>query len=80
VVIAAAFYMVDLSTVTTGQLDVVVLGLAALSILFMRDVRKSAIIVVLAVSIRSFFGVNPLVTTHMHQTDLRDCRQTLPHS
>jgi spermidine synthase len=63
VLIATAFFTANLSAVTTRQLDVVVLGLAALSILFMRDVRKSAIIVVLA-----------LVTTHMHQTDLVSIR------
>ncbi|HET7804418.1 MAG TPA: fused MFS/spermidine synthase [Pseudolabrys sp.] len=64
-----AFLPVDGRGATVSQLDMAVLGLAVLSMLFMREVRKSAAIVVLALivthtqhtgytSIRSFFGVN----------------------
>ena len=70
--IVFAFLPVNGTEATVSQLDMVVLGLAALSVLFMvlmRDARKSAAIVVLALivthtqhsgqtSIRSFFGVN----------------------
>jgi len=60
--------------VTTRQLDLAVLGLAALSIVLMRDVRKSIVVVALAlitthlyqtdiISIRSFFGVNHIYET-----------------
>ncbi|MFY9686649.1 MAG: fused MFS/spermidine synthase [Pseudolabrys sp.] len=67
-----AFLPVNGTEATVSQLDMAVLGLATLSVLFMvlmRDARKSAAIVVLALivthtqhsgqtSIRSFFGVN----------------------
>lgn len=48
---------------TTRQVDIAVLGLAALSILLMRYVRKSAAVVALA-----------LITTHLHQTDTESLR------
>jgi hypothetical protein len=70
-----AFLPVNGTGATVRQLDMAVLSLAALSVLFMRDARKSAVIVVLALivahtqhtgqtSIRSFFGVNIVFDTY----------------
>jgi hypothetical protein len=70
-----AFLPVNGSGATVRQLDMAVLSLAALSVLFMRAARKSAVIVVLALivahtqhtgqtSIRSFFGVNVVFDTY----------------
>jgi hypothetical protein len=66
-----AFLPVDGAGATVLQLDMAVLGLAVLSMLFMREPRKSAMIIVLALivihmqhtgktSVRSFFGVNDI--------------------
>ena len=66
-----AFLPVDGAGATVLQLDMAVLGLAVLSMLFMRESRKSAMIIVLALivihmqhtgktSVRSFFGVNDI--------------------
>lgn len=73
--VIVAFLPVNGAGATVRQLDMAVLSLAALSILFMRHARKSAVIVVLALivthtqhtgqtSIRSFFGVNVVFDTY----------------
>jgi hypothetical protein len=73
--VIVAFLPVNGTGATVRQLDMAVLSLAALSILFMRHARKSAVIVVLALivthtqhtgqtSIRSFFGVNVVFDTY----------------
>jgi len=74
---AHAYSAIHLSDPTTRQLDIAVLGLAALSIPLMRDTIKSMGVVVLALvimhmgqsnegrteSMRSFFGVNHIYET-----------------
>ena len=55
--IVSGYVLANLPNVTARQLDISVLGLAALSILIMRDARKSAVVVVLA-----------LTTIHLSQT------------
>jgi len=75
--IVSGYVLANLPNVTARQLDISVLGLAALSILIMRDARKSAVVVVLALttihlsqtreghtdSMRSFFGVHRIYET-----------------
>ena len=72
--IVFAFLPVNGIGAATRQLDLAVLGLAALSVLFMRDARMSAAVVVLALmvahtqqtghlSIRNFFGVKIIFDT-----------------
>ncbi len=56
--VAHAYFAGHVSGVAVRQIDIVVLGLTALSILLMRDTPKSAAAIVLA-----------LVITHMYQTD-----------
>ena len=77
VLMVNAHSAVHLSSATSRQLDIVVLGLAVFSILLMRDAPKSAAVVVLALmimhmyqtdegrteSMRSFFGVNRIYTS-----------------
>jgi hypothetical protein len=75
VLVVFAFFPVNGIGATVRQLDMAVLALAALSILFTRDARKSAAIVIVALivthtqytgqtSIRSFFGVNVVFDTY----------------
>lgn len=78
--ILPAFFGVQIAYADTNKLYAVVLTLAGLSILFMRDPRKSALIVAVALAVirlyptdegrsdtlRSFFGVNLIYETHDH--------------
>ncbi len=80
VMIGAAFFGYQITYALVDRLNAVVLTLAALSIVFMRDPRKSALIVALAFavirlyptdegrvdSLRSFFGVNLIYETYEH--------------
>lgn len=79
--ILPAFFGVQIVYADTNKLYAVVLTLAALSILFMRDPRKSALLVAVAFAVirlyptdegrsdtlRSFFGVNVIYESYDHR-------------